>query len=643
VVLGGTNLALENPTLVDNFALFNINNNTPGAPGNGTTPTGPFRSSMQLSGLALTTLNDCPDATLIATAIDVGPTAQITTITPPPFPFVVGERIDIDGVNVGGSGPLFFPHGYNGIGVFQISKVISRTTFQYESFGSPITGLPAGSGGAVNGLFPRDVGVCSKPPNFVTFPVDTGTRFIELGWAGDGSPIDTKLMTPPRTTDFNCVAALNAGNQNPANLNSVLGAFSMGAVRHHFALTNARVPGLDFRCPTAIELNGLVAFQKYLGRQYPSGKPLELALKTGTTFPGTQVSPSQPGITFNDSTAEKGKTIFLDPNAGCQFCHFNGGASLSSSNIRTEPFGNPPLPFPGRNEDEEQNVDLLTDNTFEIPSTGQTVTGGLDGLTPVSIGGTDPGDGSPIQGTAGVLPIFNVQSIIEAPRKKSFFHNGVFNTSVEDAASFYFTDAFVADANFNVFSLGTNEINGMPVPIALGLTLPRGPGQPEGNPSGGAALALTALANTYFPSDSVTGDVLTSPGGQDVLNTMGFFLRALNVVYSIADCERLMSDANTIARMNQPTTVQVLNCTTDLNDVNHVIGGAKVQLAAQYISVQNAALQLVQELQQVAATNASAGPYTGEPVLLGQILNNLVAQRHAIANISPDLQLSPSS
>src|SRR6202035_5744838 len=105
VILGGTNLALENPTLVDNFALFNINNSTPGAPGNGTTPTGPFRASMQLSGLALTTLNDCPDATLIATAIDVGPTAQITTITPPPFPFVVGERIDIDGVNVGGSGP----------------------------------------------------------------------------------------------------------------------------------------------------------------------------------------------------------------------------------------------------------------------------------------------------------------------------------------------------------------------------------------------------------------------------------------------------------------------------------------------------------------------------------------------------------
>src|SRR5208337_4939482 len=63
LVLGGTNTELENPTLVNEFALFNINNDTPGATGNGNAPTGPFRTSMQLSGLALTTLNDCPDAT----------------------------------------------------------------------------------------------------------------------------------------------------------------------------------------------------------------------------------------------------------------------------------------------------------------------------------------------------------------------------------------------------------------------------------------------------------------------------------------------------------------------------------------------------------------------------------------------------
>ncbi|MGO8843685.1 MAG: hypothetical protein ACLQF1_21960 [Methyloceanibacter sp.] len=531
MVLGGSNAALENPTLVKKFALFNINNETPGVndgtlngvSGTGTTPTGPFRASMQLSGLALTTLNDCPDATLIATATDNGGSgpAEITTVTPPIFPFVVGEPIDVDGVSVGGIvsplGP--FPASYNGIGIFAISNVINSTTFQYIQLGGnfgPIAGLAPGSGGAVNGLPVTGAGVCSTPPNVVTFPVNTGTRSIELGWAGDGAPIDDTLFTPPGTRDFNCKAAVDAANANPSDLTSVLMAFAMGAVRHHFALTNNRVPGVDFRCPTPTELSEITAFQEYLGRQDPSGTPLELALKAGTTFPGTQVSASQPVVTFNDATAEKGKTIFLDPNAGCNFCHFNAGASLSASNVRTEPFGDPPLPFPGRNEDEQQNVDLLTDNTFVIPSTATTVTGGLDGLVaPVTIGGTDPGDGSPIQGAEGVIPIFNVQSIIEAPRKKSFFHNGVFTTSVEDAASFYFTDAFVEDLDSAAF---TNLIDNVPVMNAPPLPnpLPRATGEPEacipgsalpctaGSPDG-PALALETLAGIYFPSASVAG------------------------------------------------------------------------------------------------------------------------------------------
>ena len=103
VVLGGTNTTLENPTLVDQFALFNISDTTPGAPGNTLTPDGPFRTSMQIGGLALTTLNECPNTTLIASATTTGvPTAQITTVTPPLFPFVVGEAININGVSVAG-------------------------------------------------------------------------------------------------------------------------------------------------------------------------------------------------------------------------------------------------------------------------------------------------------------------------------------------------------------------------------------------------------------------------------------------------------------------------------------------------------------------------------------------------------------
>ena len=177
--------------------------------------------------------------------------------------------------------------------------------------------------------------------------------------------------------------------------------------------------------------------------------------------------------------------------------------------------------------------------------------------------------------------MFNVQSIIEAPRKKSFFHNGAFNTSLEDAASFYFGNPTVQTsgstlvtpgfdlANGN-FAIGTNQ-DGSPVTLAAGLPnpLPRAAGQKTGTQ------ALTALAGTYFPADSVSGNVLTSQGGQDVLNTLGFFLRAPNVVYSLTDCERLVDD--TVSRLDAglSTGVPVLNCTTDLGDVDRVIAGAR--------------------------------------------------------------------
>lgn len=406
----------------------------------------------------------------------------------------------------------------------------------------------------------------------------------------------------------------------------------MGAVRHHFARTDARVPGVDFRCPTSDELSAMTTFQEYLGRQYPSGTPLELALKKGTKFPGTQTYGSQSVITFNDTTAETGKDIFLDPHAGCQFCHFNAGASLSASQIRTEPYGDPPLPFPGRNENEEQNVDLLTHTTFVIPSTGETVTGGLDGLTPVQIGGTDPGDGSPIPGTnvPGGIPIFNVQSIIEAPRKKSFFHNGVFTTSVEDAISFYFTDPFAFNLNSAVFTGGTNQTGGI-VPIAPGLPnpLPRATGQPEATIPGGPALALETLAGIYFPSDPA--------GGQRVLDTMGFFLRALNVVYSIADCERLLYDSIDRMKAGLLLTVPILSCTTDLTGVDRVIAGAQVEVPPSYLNAQRKVRNLLVDLKNVAVYPSSLKRF----MKLSEIIDSLKALRRSIAKISPDLSRYP--
>ncbi len=436
--------------------------------------------------------------------------------------------------------------------------------------------------------------------------------------------MDPTPFAPPGTTDFKCKRNVDASNANPKDLTAGPAAFSMGAVRHHFALTNARVPGLDFRCPTSAELGAMTTFQKYLGRQFPSGSPLELALKAGTEFPGTQMYPSQPVITFYDSDAEKGKDIFLDAHAGCQFCHFNAGASLSASNVRTEPYGNPPLPFPGRNENEEQNVDRLTTTTFVIPSSGETVIGGLDGSTPVKIGGTDRGDGSPIARTdvPGGISIFNVQSIIEAPRKKSFFHNGVFTARVEDAISFYFTDPFAFNLNSAVFTGGTNQTGGI-VPIAPGLPdpLPRGTGQPEGTTPGGPSLALDSLAGIYFPSDPA--------GRQKVLDTMGFFLRSLSMVYSIADCERLLYDAIDRLKVGLPPTVPVLNCSTDLTDVSRVIAGSGVRVPTSYLFIQSQVPRLQDSLRW-ATTH-------GDIRSLGTIVDNLKALRRSIATVSPEL------
>ncbi|HMD05190.1 MAG TPA: hypothetical protein VKG68_07930, partial [Candidatus Binatus sp.] len=56
--------SLENPTMIQNLGLFNINDGVSGAAtevGTGTTPAGPFRASMTIAGLAFTTSNLLPD------------------------------------------------------------------------------------------------------------------------------------------------------------------------------------------------------------------------------------------------------------------------------------------------------------------------------------------------------------------------------------------------------------------------------------------------------------------------------------------------------------------------------------------------------------------------------------------------------
>ena len=123
--------------------------------------------------------------------------------------------------------------------------------------------------------------------------------------------------------------------------------------------------------------------------------------------------------------------------------------------------------------------------------------------------------------------------------------------------------------------------------------------------------------------------MLTSQGGQDVLNTLGFFLRALNVVYSLTDCERLVDD--TVSRLDAglSTRVPVLNCTTDLGDVDRVIAGARVTVPDNYVTVQMQAPSL-----EKALTNYAKH---GNRAKLKGVINQLQAMRSSIATISPDL------
>jgi hypothetical protein len=130
--------------------------------------------------------------------------------------------------------------------------------------------------------------------------------------------------------------------------------------------------------------------------------------------------------------------------------------------------------------------------------------------------------------------------------------------------------------------------------------------------------SLESLAASYTGGDT-----------QQVLNQLGFFLRALSTVYSISDCERLVTD--TISRLDAglSTDVPVLNCTSDLGDVDRVIAGAHVTVPANYLIVQAQAQSLRAVLKKDAKRH-DRGKLVG-------IINKLKEMRHSIASISPEL------
>lgn len=180
------------------------------------------------------------------------------------------------------------------------------------------------------------------------------------GWSGDGAPGDGTLRS-----------------------------FATGAVIQHFTKTLNRIPDVDFRLPTAEELDALEAFQLSLGRQEELQLPLPL----------------------KNSSALRGQEIFNDPTTGkCFACHNNAGAN-----------GNPGV-FGG-------DVGNLNFNTGveDLPDQPADLTGEL---VPPDDGFGVPGDGT-----------FNTPSVVEAADTPPFFHNNSVKT-LEGAVAFYNGDTF---------------------------------------------------------------------------------------------------------------------------------------------------------------------------------------------------------
>ena len=516
---------LENATLVEKLALFNINEGH--APGNDNTPAGPFRGSMTVAGLAFTTAN------------------QFCTV----------------------------PAG----------GLVALT--QCGSF-------------------------AVTPTERANEPVNDGTRRIELGWAGDGGAGLDPSIFPNIPASQDCIDAVNAFAANPTDRTQALRAFSLGAVRTHNPRSLDRVPGTDFRCPTADELDALAAFQQWLGRRF------ELDLTKLTFMKGPDENGPGPGL------AEEGKAIFMSDIATCNRCHFNAGSNGSLGRVLQPNFGaddpHPPPPaptVPGANKNSHTSTDILRIAEVILDDLVQPVTIPRDAGDKRERGGVQA-DGQRAGG-------FNIQALIEAPRKRGFFHNNGFTTSVEDAASFYFTPTFDASQG------GSGRV---------------------------AAIRYCAVPGNLCPNapDKLLSgaDALAALGGPVALNKLGFFLRALSAVYSLADCERLLSEMIDRTDLGLPTELPLRHCQFALNDVKHVLQGAKVSpvpYAWVLGEVTNIEAKLGGGAASASAANGNAAAIAGDAAVEGTTENTkelralivrLQQLRNSIAT-TPELAAAP--
>jgi hypothetical protein len=308
-----------------------------------------------------------------------------------------------------------------------------------------------------------------------SFPGPLGPQ---LGWSGDGAPRDS----------------FHHGNPDP-NADGTLRSFANGAIAQHATRSLDRIAGVDFRFATDDELDAIAAFLKWLGRRPVN--PVNFELPVNREFNVLQMA-------FKDARVQEGLAIFTSTKANCNVCHRNGGAHFNLAAFGDGPGTN----FNNDTNTDEERVDLSQLTGVNIPEDE----GGFD----------TPAFGPAANGA------FNFQPLIEAPRKKSFFHNGA-EVEFDRVMEFYFREPFISSPAF------------------------------AGRP--GHCTDIECLETAFGPKP---------------LQRLGAFIRSLSAFYSLRDCERLIAETIERIDLDAPTRLPALHCEFALDDVKSVLGDIKL-------------------------------------------------------------------
>jgi hypothetical protein len=234
-------------------------------------------------------------------------------------------------------------------------------------------------------------------------PEDNHPLTHATGWGGDGSP----------------------GNGSLRN-------FAVGAVVQHFTRSLDRILDVDFRMPTAEELEAMEAFQLSIGRQ---------------TTP--VIDPNIPGfLVFSDTNVTDGQTLFAGMRSRkgtrrCSGCHTGGGAlndvgeNEQRANGNEVSAGAPTCFFPSAPGDGGFG-DGQRFGTIETRDRSTFCTNGATG--PVTFRGNRFFSTQTAIEAADTLPAFHDNSANSLEEVVDFYRSDVFNDSITGAGNGFLID-----------------------------------------------------------------------------------------------------------------------------------------------------------------------------------------------------------